>query len=128
MTADLEALRALAVETDELPANIRDQLGGWVLPVGSSAVVLAPNGHLSIVHTESLGAWAKDVEQLRAALLLACDEIAELRASLKEACGEWEDSLAYVDSYHRTKWGYDATLARLRARVAEGSRDTKEEG
>lgn len=84
MSADLEALRALAAETDELPANIRDQLGGWVLPVGSSAVVLAPNGHLSIVHTESLEAWAKDVESLRDALLLACDEIAELRARVAE--------------------------------------------
>jgi len=63
---DLDATRALADETEELPANIRDQLGGWVLPVGSSAVVLRPGGHLSIVHTESLDAWAKDVEQLRA--------------------------------------------------------------
>lgn len=82
MTADLATLRALASETDELAANIRDQLGGWVLPVGSSAVVRSLNGHLSIVHTSSLGAWAKDVEALRAALLLACDEIAALRATL----------------------------------------------
>lgn len=42
-------------------------------------------------------------------------ELALLRAGLSEACDQLADALEYLMPYHRAKWGYDATLVRLRA-------------
>ena len=41
-----------------------------------------------------------------------------LREALKEAVEELEDMVGYVSEYFRDKWGYDETIARLKA-IAE---------
>ena len=81
---------------------------------GARAIRLAQVGGETVSGRKVSGArgWS---DKCAAALLLACDEIASLRAGLSEACDELADALEYLTPYHRAKWGYDATLARLRA-------------
>ena len=65
-------------------------------------------------HVDGASPWGR-LDKATAALLLACDEIEALRAGLSEACDEFADAIEYLTPYHRAKWNYDATLARLRA-------------
>ena len=65
-------------------------------------------------HVDGASPWGR-LDKATAALLLACDEIEALRAGLSEACDEFADAIEYLTPYHRAKWGYDATLVRLRA-------------
>ena len=40
---------------------------GWTLPMGQNAIIKAPGGHLSIVHTSSLQQWAGKLQEILAA-------------------------------------------------------------
>ena len=37
---------------------------GWTLPDGQNAIIKAPDGHLSIVHTSSLQRWAGKLREI----------------------------------------------------------------
>ena len=40
---------------------------GWTLPSGQNAIIKAPGGHLSIVHTSSLQRWAGKLQEILSA-------------------------------------------------------------
>ena len=50
------------IESIESPAS-----EGWTLPSGQSAIIKAPGGHLSIVHTSSLQRWAGKLREILSA-------------------------------------------------------------
>jgi hypothetical protein len=49
--------------------------------------------------------------------------VAELEAGLREAVGEFQDALTYVDDFFREKWGYDAAIAKAEALAAGTQKD-----
>jgi hypothetical protein len=45
--------------------------------------------------------------------------IAVLETGMREAVGEFQDALTYVDDYFREKWGYDAAIEKAKALAGE---------
>lgn len=60
---------------------------------------------------------AEDYEQAD----ITIGEVMALRGALAEAIEEMEDMLPYVPEYFQEKWGYPATIAKLKAVYAEHS-------
>jgi predicted RecB family endonuclease len=55
------AERALASLHERVEYQSRVDFGGWTLPAGQHAIINVPGGHLSVVHTDSLRAWAREI-------------------------------------------------------------------
>lgn len=82
---------------DELLESIEDQAergaGGWTLPSGRSALVQAPGGHLSVVHTSLLGRWAA---ALREQLAPSPGDLINARARAGAKLADEEAALARI--------------------------------
>ena len=82
---------------DELLGSIEDQadrgVGGWTLPPGQNALVQAPGGHLSVVHTSLLRTWA---EALREQLAPSPGDLINARARAGARLADEEALLAKI--------------------------------
>ena len=55
----LESMRDLLENLDSL---VESGSKGWTLPVGQNALIQAPDGHLTAVHSSRIKEWAKSVQ------------------------------------------------------------------
>lgn len=72
LLARVEAAPVLTAEQVETLTDMIDDLKspaseGWTLPSGQNAIIKAPGGHLSIVHTSSLQRWAGKLREILSA-------------------------------------------------------------
>ena len=72
LLARVEAAAVLTAEQVETLTDMIEDLKspaseGWTLPSGQNAIIKAPGGHLSIVHTSSLQRWAGKLQELLSA-------------------------------------------------------------
>ena len=72
LLARVEAAAVLTAEQVETLTDMIEDLKspaseGWTLPSGQNAIIKAPGGHLSIVHTSSLQRWAGKLQEILSA-------------------------------------------------------------